>query len=156
VKPEARDAWTVAPLAATTAFWALCYIASTIQVRSLPFNGDPGAAVGTLLIYLLIGLPVAYLATFALAYPVFLALERRGRLTKRAIILAAAVVGVAVLTTPTMVEAAEGRFNLEALLIAVAFGILTGIVGGAVFVGLFPFESRAPLADAVRQHNSPS
>jgi hypothetical protein len=75
---RAREAWMVAPLAATAAFWALAYIAGAVQAKSLPFGGDPNAVFGMLFLYLLFGLPIAYFVTFAVVYPLFLCLRWRG------------------------------------------------------------------------------
>ncbi len=140
VKTRVREAWGAAPVAATAAYWALSYIAGTIEGRSLPFGGDPGAAFGTFFLYLIFGLPVAYAATGALAYPTFLILQRRGRVTKPAVLLAAVLIGIAVVTTPVAFRAAQQGFELQRFLIGVTFGALTGVVGGLVFIRLFPFD----------------
>ena len=141
-----KEAWGAAPVAATAAFWACNGIAAAIQGRSIPFGGDPAAAIGTLFLFMLFGLPVAYLITFAVAYPAFLQLRRRDRLTRKAILIASAVVGTVVITAPAIFTATQQGFTLQPLIIAAVFGSASGVVGGIVFVRLYPFEPNPPPA----------
>ncbi|GLC24623.1 hypothetical protein [Roseisolibacter agri] len=131
----------LSPLAALLVFWlGAGGIASWVAARPI----TAGEAAHSLVYAAVVGAPIVYLGAWVLAVPAFVLLERRGRLTRAAVVAWAAALGALWASAAWAAAFGGGARPDTGLLGIAALGALAGAAGGACFCALRGLPPQTP------------